>query len=155
MSEPGAPPTMPNAPPTWTADRQRVASGATWEARVGYSRAVRVGPFVYVAGTTGIGPDGRPVLGGVYAQARRAFEIAGEALAAAGASFADVVRTRMYVTDASRWEEAGRAHAERFAGVRPAATLVVVAALVDPDLLVEVEVDAIVPDGAARGGAAE
>jgi enamine deaminase RidA (YjgF/YER057c/UK114 family) len=105
----------------------RVASGAPWEARVGYSRAVRVGPFVYVAGTTGIDAAGRPVAGGMYAQARRAFEIAGEALARAGASLADVVRTRMYVTDAAQWEQAGRAHAECFGDVRPVTTLVVVA----------------------------
>lgn len=145
----GPPGADAGAPPAWTADRQRVAGGAPWEARVGYSRAVRVGPFVYVAGTTGIGPDGRPVPGGMYAQARRAFEIVGEALGRAGATFADVVRTRMYVTDAARWEEAGRAHGECFAAVRPAATLVVVAGLVDPDMLVEVEVDAVV--GAAEG----
>jgi enamine deaminase RidA (YjgF/YER057c/UK114 family) len=136
-----------SAVPTPPAGRRRVGSGAPWEAAVGYSRAVRVGPFVHVAGTTGLGPDGRPVPGGMYAQARRAFEIAGEALAALGASFADVVRTRMYVTDAARWEEAGRAHGERFADVRPAATLVVVAALVDPEMLVEIELDAIVGGG--------
>jgi enamine deaminase RidA (YjgF/YER057c/UK114 family) len=125
----------------------RVASGAPWEARVGYSRAVRVGPFVYVAGTTGIDAAGRPVAGGMYAQARRAFEIAGEALARAGASLADVVRTRMYVTDAAQWEQAGRAHAECFGDVRPATTLVVVAGLVDPEMLVEIEVDAVVAAG--------
>ena len=131
----------------WAGDRERLAGGAPWEARVGYSRAVRVGPFVYVAGTTGVDADGRPVAGGMYAQARRAFEIAGEALARAGASFADVVRTRMYVTDAARWEEAGRAHAECFAAVRPVTTLVVVAALVDPEMLVEVEVEAVIGGG--------
>jgi enamine deaminase RidA (YjgF/YER057c/UK114 family) len=150
------PPTtrLSDSAPVWTADRQRVASGAAWEARVGYARAVRVGPFVYVAGTTGIGPDGRPVPGGMYAQTRRAFEIAGEALAQAGASFADVVRTRMYVTDVAQWEEAGRAHAERFADVRPAATLVAVAALVDPALVVEVELDAVVGSGHGMGAVA-
>jgi enamine deaminase RidA (YjgF/YER057c/UK114 family) len=135
--------------PGWAADRERFGSGAPWEARVGYSRAVRVGPFVHVAGTTGLGPDGRPVPGGMYAQARRAFEIAAEALARAGASVGDVVRTRMYVTDAARWEEAGRAHGELFAEVRPVTTCVVVAALVDPEMLVEVEVEAIV---GGRGG---
>ena len=133
-------------------DRLRVAGGAPWEARVGYSRAVRAGPFVFVAGTTGIGPDGRPVPGGAYAQARRAFDIAGEALARAGATFADVVRTRLYVTDRAHWEEVGRAHAERFAEVRPAATLVVVAGLIDPEMLVEVELDAVVASGPESAG---
>jgi enamine deaminase RidA (YjgF/YER057c/UK114 family) len=138
--------------PDWTADRARLAGGAPWEARVGYSRAVRVGPFVYVAGTTGIGADGRPVSGGMYAQARRAFEIALEALARAGASPDDVVRTRMYVTDAARWEEAGRAHAECFGAARPVTTLVVVAALVDPEMLVEVEVEAVIAAGVGAPG---
>ena len=130
--------------PAWTADRQRVASGAPWEGSVGYARAVRVGPFVYVAGTTGVGADGRPVPGGTYAQTHRAFAIAVEALGRAGAGAADVVRTRMYLTTAAEVAGATRAHAEWFGGVRPAATLVVVAALIDPELLVEVEVDAVV-----------
>lgn len=149
-SDPGAEGVQPDhpapaaAPPAWAADRQRVSSGAPWEASVGYARAVRVGPFVYVAGTTGVDADGRAVPGGMYAQTRRAFAIALEALGRAGATAADVVRTRLYVTDAAHVGEATRAHAELFGAVRPAATLVVVAALIDPALLVEVEVDAVV-----------
>jgi enamine deaminase RidA (YjgF/YER057c/UK114 family) len=132
----------------WAADRQRVSSGAPWEPRYGYARAVRVGPFVHVSGTTGVGADGKVVEGGLYAQARRALDIIEAALREAGASLSDVVRTRAYVTDVSQWEELSRAHGERFGSVRPAATLVQVAALIDPAMLVEIEVDAIV--GASR-----
>jgi enamine deaminase RidA (YjgF/YER057c/UK114 family) len=109
---------------------------------------VRVGPFVHVSGTTGVGPDGQVVPGGMYAQARRALEIAEGALASAGATLGDVVRTRAYVTDASRWEEVARAHGERFGDVRPAATLVEVRALIDPAMLVEIELDAVVGSAA-------
>ena len=135
---------MPDDSPAWTADRQRVSSGAPWEPRYGYARAVRVGPFVHVSGTTGVGADGRVVDGGMYAQARRALDIIETALREVGASLADVVRTRAYVTDVSRFEEVSRAHGERFGDVRPAATLVEVTALVDPAMLVEIEVEAIV-----------
>ena len=132
----------------WTGDRQRVSSGAPWEPRYGYARAVRVGPFVHVSGTTGVGADGKVVDGGMYAQARRALDIIEAALRETGATLADVVRTRAYVTDVSRFEEVARAHGERFGDVRPAATLVEVRALVDPLMLVEIEADAIV--GASR-----
>lgn len=126
-------------------DRQRVSSGAPWEATVGYSRAVRVGRQVFVAGTTATGPDGQVVgPGDMHAQAMQALGTIEAALAEAGATLADVVRTRMFVTDIDRWEEAGRAHAAFFAGVRPAATMVQVARLIDPAHLIEIEVDAVI-----------
>lgn len=125
--------------------RQLISSGGPWEEAVGYSRAVRVGNLVFVAGTTAAQADGT-VFGGddAYLQAKRCFEIIGNALAAAGAEMADVVRTRMYVTDISRWEEIGRAHGEVFRDTRPAATMVQVAGLIAPGMLVEIEADAVV-----------
>ena len=133
------------APPLPAVSRQNVSSGGKWEPIVGYSRAVRVGNHVFVAGTTAAGSDGSVFApGDAYGQARRCFETIERALADAGATMADVVRTRMFVTDASRWEEFGRAHAEFFAEIRPAATMVQVAALISPEMLVEVEVDAVV-----------
>ena len=128
--------------------RRRIGSEAPWEAVFGYSRAVRVGPHVWVAGTTGIGPDGEPVAPDAYRQAKRALAIVEAALAELGASPGDVVRTRLYVVDAARDAEAvGRAHGEAFGVVRPAATLVEVRALIRPDLLVEVEAEAYVGRG--------
>lgn len=129
-------------------DRIRVSSGGPWEDLVGYSRAVRAGNVVYVSGTTAALPGGG-VAGGDngYLQAKRCFEVIGAALAEAGASFADVVRTRMFVTDISRWEEFGRAHAEVFGEIRPAATMVEVRQLIAPELLIEVEVEAVVVSG--------
>lgn len=125
--------------------RQNISSGGPWEDAVGYSRAVRVGNVVAVAGTTAAEADGS-VFGGddMYLQARRCFEIIERALAEAGATMADVVRTRMFVTDIGRWEEAGRAHGEFFREVKPAATMVEVSRLIAPGLLVEVEVDAVI-----------
>lgn len=122
--------------------RQTVSSGAEWEAVVGYSRAVRTGPFVAVSGTTGTGPD-------IAAQARDALRRIEVALQQCGAQRADVVRTRMYVTDISRWPEVAPVHAEFFAGVAPAATMVEVSALIAPELLIEIEADAYVDDGPA------
>ena len=125
--------------------RKLVSSGGPWEEVVGYSRAVRTGNHVVVSGTTAAEPDGS-IFGGddAYLQAKRCFEIIGAALQEAGASLADVVRTRMFVTDITRWQEFSRAHAECFKEVKPAATMVEVSRLMTPQMLIEIEVDAII-----------
>ena len=127
--------------------RRRVQSGAPWEEQVGYCRAIRAGGHIYVTGTVAIEPDGTThAPGDGYRQAKRCLEIIEKALAELGASCADVVRTRMYVTDIQRWEEFGRAHGERFAEHRPATTMVQVSGLIRDDLLIEIEADAVVDD---------
>ncbi|MGI9119910.1 MAG: RidA family protein [Acidimicrobiales bacterium] len=123
---------------------RRYGSGTTWEAAVGYSRAVRAGPLVFVAGTTAT-VDGRVVgPGDAYAQTVQALNNVEAALGVAGATLADVVQTRLFVTDIARWEDVGRAHAEYFSGDPPVSTMVEVCRLIDPDMVVEIEAVAYV-----------
>lgn len=126
--------------------RQNHATGSPWEPVIGYSRTVRVGQFVYVSGTTGSGADGKIVgIGDAGAQTRQALSNLVAALAAVGAGPEHVVRTRIYLTDISRWEDAGRAHGEVFGTIRPATTMVEVTRLISPEMLVEIEADAVLP----------
>ncbi len=126
-------------------ERRRVSSNSPYEDIIGFSRAVRVGDTVYVSGTVAWGEDGKLTgEGDVYLQARQSLRNIERALAEAGASLRDVVRTRIYLTDIDRWEEAARAHAEAFAGVKPAASMVEVSRLTDPAMLVEIEAVAVV-----------
>ena len=129
-------------------DRESFSSGAPWEGTVGYSRAVRVGDSIHVAGTTATNEAGEVVgVGDAYAQTAQILKTIESALASLGAGFEHVVRTRMFVTDIDRWEEIGRAHGEVFRDIRPAATMVEVSRLIDPEQLIEIEVDAILPPG--------
>ncbi len=125
--------------------RQQVGSGSSWEDIVGYSRAVRVGNIIEVAGTTAM--DGDTLIGkdDVYAQAKYIFQKIEKALQQLGSSLKDVVRTRMFVTNIGDWELAGKAHGEFFAGIKPVATMVEVNRLINEDLLIEIEVTAIIP----------
>jgi enamine deaminase RidA (YjgF/YER057c/UK114 family) len=129
-------------------NRQLITSGSPWEPKMGYSRAVKVGNIVHVSGTTSSSPDGVKGINDPREQTRVILEIIEKALAEAGATLKDVVRTRIYVTDISRWQEVADAHGATFGEIRPATAIVEVSKLINPDMMVEIEAEAIIGSGA-------
>jgi enamine deaminase RidA (YjgF/YER057c/UK114 family) len=127
--------------------RQNISTGGPWEGKIGYSRAVKMGAHIQVSGSTAMTPSGLVGKDDPYAQTIQTFKTIEAALKQAGASLADVVRTRIYMADIDQWQEVGRAHGEVFGTIRPATTMVEVKRLIDPDMLVEIEADAIVEQG--------
>jgi len=126
------------------AERQNISTGSEWEPIIGYSRAVKIGDYIHVSGTTGTREDGSVAAGDAEAQTMQALRNIEAALVQAGATLNDVVRTRVFVTDISRWQEYGRAHGSVFAEIRPATAIIEVSALIDSEMLVEIEADAFV-----------